>query len=224
MKPLEARGLHRFYRRGGNEVGALLDVTLTCAAGETVAVTGPSGSGKSTLLGLLAGLDDPDGGSVRVNGQLLSHQSPAVSARLRAQHIGVLTQSSGLLSHLSVLENVHFAASLRNGSGPTPDELLDALGLKAVRRANPRTLSGGETARAGLAVALAGAPAVLLADEPTAEVSSDEEDTILDLLQQWRPHGGATVIVTHSAAVASHADRIVHLTDGRLDPSARAVA
>ena len=106
MKPLEARGLHRFYRRGGNEVGALLDVSLACEVGETVAVTGPSGSGKSTLLGLLAGLDNPDGGAVHVAGQRMSHQSPAVAARLRARHVGVLTQSSGLLGHLTVLENV----------------------------------------------------------------------------------------------------------------------
>ena len=220
MMPLEAHGLHRFYRRGGgNEVAALLDVSLTCAAGETVAVTGPSGSGKSTLLGLLAGLDDPDGGAVHVAGHRLSHQNPAVSARLRARHIGVLTQSSGLLGHLSVLENVRFAASLRAGSGPDPEELLDALGLSAVQRATTRTLSGGETARAGLAVALAGAPAVLLADEPTAEVSSTEEDTILDLLRQWLPAAGATVIVTHSATVAAYADRVVHLTDGRIDQS-----
>ena len=219
MMPLEAHGLHRFYRRGGNEVAALLDVSLTCAEGETVAVTGPSGSGKSTLLGLLAGLDDPDGGAVHVVGQRLSHQSPAVSARLRARHIGVLTQSSGLLGHLSLLENVRFAASLRAGSGPAPEELLDALGLSAVRHATTRTLSGGETARAGLAVALAGAPAVLLADEPTAEVSSTEENTILDLLRQWRPAAGATVIVTHSATVAAFADRVVHLTDGRIDQS-----
>lgn len=213
--PLVATGLHRFYRRGGNEVGALLDVTLHCEAGETVAVTGPSGSGKSTLLGLLAGLDDPDGGSVHVVGERLSHQSPTFAARLRARHIGVLTQSSGLLGHLDVLENVRFAASFRAGGGPRPEELLDALGLHAVRRSTVRTLSGGETARAGLAVALAGAPAVLLADEPTAEVSSSEEDTILSLLQQWRPRNGATVIVTHSAGVAAHADRVVHLTDGR---------
>lgn len=216
MKPLEARGLHRFYRRGGNEVGALLDVSLACEAGETVAVTGPSGSGKSTLLGLLAGLDNPDGGAVHVAGQRMSHQSPAVAARLRARHVGVLTQSSGLLGHLTVLENVRFAASLRAGSGPSPEELVEGLGLRAVRRCTPRTLSGGETARAGLAVALAGAPAVLLADEPTAEVSSDEERTILDLLRQWRPRDGATVIVTHAAPVAAHADRIVHLVDGRV--------
>ncbi len=216
MRPLEARGLHRFYRRGENEVAALLDVSLTCGPGETVAVTGPSGSGKSTLLGLLAGLDDPDGGAVHVNGEQISHQSPSGAAGIRARQVGVLTQGSGLLGHLTVLENVRFAAGLRPGAGPTPDELVDGLGLHAVRRSVPRTLSGGETARAGLAVALAGSPAVLLADEPTAEVSNAEENTILELLTQWRPQDGATVIVTHSAAVASHADRIVHLLDGRI--------
>jgi putative ABC transport system ATP-binding protein len=215
MIPLAAHGLHRFYRRGGSEVAALLDVSLTCRAGETVAVTGPSGSGKSTLLGLLAGLDDPDGGAVHIAGRRLSHQSPAAAARLRARHIGILTQSSGLLGHLSVVENVRFAAGLRAGGGLSPEELIDALGLGAVRRSTTRTLSGGETARAGLAVALAGAPAVLLADEPTAEVSAEEEHTILDLLRQLRPQDGATVIVTHSDVVAARADRIVHLIDGR---------
>lgn len=215
--PLEAVGLHRFYRRGEVEVAALKDVSLTCEAGETVAVTGPSGSGKSTLLGLLAGLDDPDGGVVRVAGQRLSHQRAAVSARLRARSVGVLTQASGLLAHLDVLANVRFAAGLRGGGGggPTPEELVDGLGLAAVRHASPRTLSGGETARAGLAVALAGAPVLLLADEPTAEVSSAEERTVLGLLRTWRPPGSATVIVTHSATVAGHADRTVHLVDGR---------
>lgn len=215
MNPLEAHGLHRFYRRGDTEVAALLDVGVSCEPGETVAVTGPSGSGKSTLLGLLAGLDDPDGGAVHVAGQLLSHQGPAASARLRAQHIGVLTQANGLLGHLTVLENVQLAASLRRGTGPSPQELLEGLGLTAVLHATPRTLSGGETARASLAAALVGSPAVLLADEPTAEVSNDEEDTVLGLLTQWRPAQGATVIVTHSAAVAAHADRVVHLIDGR---------
>jgi putative ABC transport system ATP-binding protein len=216
VTPLEARGLHRFYRRGDTEVPALLDVSLRCAAGETVAVTGPSGSGKSTLLGLLAGLDDPDGGVVHVAGRRLSHQSPAVAARLRARHIGMLTQVNGLFGHLSLLDNVRFAATLSRNAGPQPAELIDALGLRAVRNNTARTLSGGETARAGLAVALAGQPMVLLADEPTAEVSADEEATILQLLGQWRPHDGATVIVTHSPAVAAHADRIVHLIDGRV--------
>jgi putative ABC transport system ATP-binding protein len=214
--PLEARGLHRFYRRGGTEIPALLDVSLSCRAGETVAVTGPSGSGKSTLLGLLAGLEEPDGGAVLVAGRRLSHQPSAVAARLRAGHIGILTQSSGLFGHLSVQENVRFAASLGRSGGPTPADLIEGLGLRAVRHSTTRTLSGGETARAGLAVALAGAPTVLLADEPTAEVSKDEEDTILHLLGTWRPRDGATVIVTHSPAVAARADRVVHLIDGRV--------
>ncbi|MEO5610566.1 MAG: ATP-binding cassette domain-containing protein [Ornithinibacter sp.] len=214
--PLEAVGLHRFYRRGETEVAALKDVSLICRAGETVAVTGPSGSGKSTLLGLLAGLDDPDGGLVLVAGERLSHRRAAASARLRARSVGVLTQASGLLAHLDVLENVRFAAGLRGSEGPSPEELVDGLGLGAVRRASPHTLSGGETARAGLAVALAGAPVLLLADEPTAEVSSTEEHTVLELLRSWRPPGSATVIVTHSAAVARHADRTVHLVDGSI--------
>ncbi|BFU47784.1 ABC transporter ATP-binding protein [Krasilnikovia sp. MM14-A1004] len=216
MTPLEARGLHRFYRRGDTEIPALKDVSVVCAAGETVAVTGPSGSGKSTLLSLLAGLDDPDGGSVHVAGQRLSHRSPAAAARIRAEHVGILTQSSGLLGHLNVRENIQLAASLGRPGGPSPAELIDGLGLATVRRSMPRTLSGGETARAGLAVALAGSPTLLLADEPTAEVSRDEESTILDLIGTWRPRDGAAVIVTHSPAVAAHADRVLHLVDGRL--------
>ena len=216
MTPIEARGLHRFYRRGDTEIAALLDVSISCVAGETVAVTGPSGSGKSTLLGLLAGLDDPDGGTVRVAGERLSHRSPAAASRLRSRHIGILTQQNGLLGHLTVQENVRFAASIAGPGGPPPAELITSLGLDAVRHSTPRTLSGGETARAGLAVALTGSPTVLLADEPTAEVSTDEEHAILDLLDRWRPRDGATVIVTHSEVVAARADRVIHLVDGRV--------
>lgn len=221
MSPLEARGLHRFYRRGDGEVAALLDLSFSCSAGELVAVTGPSGSGKSTLLGLLAGLDDPDGGQVLIAGERISHLGQGAAARLRARRIGVMTQAASLLGHLTVLQNVRLALSLRErggnvGSGPSPEELLDGLGLGAVLRARPGTLSGGETARAGLAVALAGAPDVLLADEPTAEVSSEEEQQVLDLLVTWRPASGATVLVTHSDTVAARADRVLRLADGRL--------
>jgi putative ABC transport system ATP-binding protein len=221
VRPLEADGLHRFYRSGDVEVAALRDVSVHCDLGECVAVVGPSGSGKSTLLALLAGLDDPDGGVVRVSGQRLSHLPPRASARLRAREVGILTQGGGLLPHLSVLENVEFAATLRGGrpvgcSGPDPVALVDGLGLGAVRGARPQTLSGGETARAGLAVALAGSPSVLLADEPTAEVSAAEEEPLLDLLARWRPAEGALVLVTHSPAVARRADRVLRLVDGRL--------
>ena len=216
MTPLVALGLHRFFRRGEVEVPALLDVSLTCEPGELVAVTGPSGSGKSTLLSLLCGLDHPDGGSVHVAGQRLSHLDPTSAARLRARHIGVLTQANGLLRHLTVLDNVRLAEDLRRGTGPTAVELLDGLGLSDVARSLPRTLSGGETARAGLAVALAGAPTVLLADEPTAEVSAAEEHSVLQLIARWRPLDGATVLITHSPEVARVADRRIALLDGRV--------
>ena len=215
---LEARGLHRFFRRGGEEVAALRDVSITLIPGEIVAIVGPSGSGKSTLLNMLAGLDDPDGGSVRVAGRQLSHEPASVQARMRAELIGVLTQTSGLVEHLDVLENLRLAASFRS-SPPSTQELRSLLcdvQLGQHAHARPSTLSGGETARANLAVALAGAPRLLLADEPTAEVSTAEEASLLQLLRVLQPQDGATLLVTHSPAVAEAADRVVHLLDGRV--------
>jgi putative ABC transport system ATP-binding protein len=220
---LEARGLHRFFRRGDQEIAALRDVTFNAHPGEVLAIVGPSGSGKSTLLNLLAGLDDPDGGSIWIDGTRFSHRGPLTQARLRGQYIGVLTQASGLIEHLSVLGNVRLAASLRprpsaanRRKSTTPRALLDAVGLQARHAARPSTLSGGETARANLAVALAGDPLILLADEPTAEVSRSEEAALLGLLREERPKAGATVIVTHSRAVAESADRLLSMTDGKL--------
>ncbi|MCW2761523.1 MAG: transporter ATP-binding protein [Marmoricola sp.] len=214
---LEAHGLHRFFRRGGEEIAALRDVSLTLHPGEIVAVVGPSGSGKSTLLNLLAGLDDPDGGTVQVDGHQLSHQSATLQARLRGQLIGVLTQASGLVEHLDVLGNLRLAASFRPGRTPIADlrTLLSAVQLTDRAGARPSTLSGGETARANLAVALAGGPRLLLADEPTAEVSTAEEAVLLDLLRELQPLDGATVLVTHSTVVADAADRVLHLVDGK---------
>ncbi len=214
---LEAHGLHRFFRRGGEEVAALRDVSLTLVPGELVAVVGPSGSGKSTLLNLLAGLDDPDGGSVRVAGTQLSHEPANVQARVRGRLIGVLTQTSGLVEHLDVLDNLRLAASFRPTRVSTVDlgALLESVLLTHRAHARPSTLSGGETARANLAVALAGGPRLLLADEPTAEVSTAEESTLLDLLRALQPSEGATLVVTHSPAVARAADRTLHLVDGR---------
>jgi putative ABC transport system ATP-binding protein len=193
-------------------------VSLALSPGEILAVVGPSGSGKSTLLNLLAGLDDPDGGTVRVAGRQLSHEPATVQARTRGQLIGVLTQGSGLVEHLDVLGNLRLAASFRPRPSSTHEleVLLDAVQLTTRARSRPSTLSGGETARANLAVALAGAPRVLLADEPTAEVSTAEESTLLALLRELQPRDGASVLVTHSVAVADAADRVLHLVDGRL--------
>jgi putative ABC transport system ATP-binding protein len=214
---IEAQGLHRFYRRGDEEVAALLDVSLTVEPGELVAVRGASGSGKSTLLVLLAGLDEPDGGAVYIGGRRISHHGGRDRAELRRRFVGVLTQTSGLVGHLSVRDNVDVARRLRGGDGTTSaDELIDAVGLASRAGAYPPQLSGGETARAGLAVALAGAPLVLLADEPTAEVSWAEETDLLRLVRELRPEQGGTVVVTHSNAVAEAADRVLDLHEGRL--------
>lgn len=215
---LEARGLHRFFRRGGEEVAALRDVSVTIAPGEMVAVMGPSGSGKSTLLNLLAGLDDPDGGSVRVVGRQLSHEQASTQSRLRGWFIGVLTQTSGLVEHLDVLDNLRLAGSFRERTPSTAEleALLDDVHLADRRHGRPSTLSGGETARANLAVALTGAHRLLLADEPTAEVSAGEEASLLHLLRSLRGDDQGALVVTHSAAVAAAADRVIHLVDGRV--------
>jgi putative ABC transport system ATP-binding protein len=214
---LEAGGLHRFFRRGGEEVAALRDVSVTLMAGELVAVMGPSGSGKSTLLNLLSGLDDPDGGTVRVAGEQLSHRPAGAQARLRGRLIGILTQASGLVEHLDLVGNLRLAASFRTKRplGRELDRLLTDVRLGDRGHSRPSTLSGGETARANLAVALAGGPRLLLADEPTAEVSSEEEAVILKLLRSLLPADGATLLVTHSPAVAHAADRVIRLVDGR---------
>ena len=216
---LEVRGLHRFFRRGGEEVAALRDVSFAVMPGEFVAVRGPSGSGKSTLLALLAGLDRPDAGEVRVNDVVVNHRDAADPATVRRTSTGLLPQSGGLVEHLRVADNLRLVARVR-GRSVDVLELLNAVGLAHRMRAWPSELSGGETARAGLAVALVGDPALLLADEPTAEVSSEEERALLTLLRRTRAAPSATVVVTHSDAVAAAADRVLTLNGGRLTESA----
>jgi putative ABC transport system ATP-binding protein len=216
---LEARNLYRFFHAGDEETLALQGVSLTVCRGELVAVVGPSGSGKSTLLACLAGLDEPDGGRVMVEGRRLSRRSEAERAALRAGRIGVLFQAGNLLDHLTVAQNVVLVQRVAGRPSPTrAAALLDALGLARRADARPGELSGGETARAGLAVALANDPAVVLADEPTGELDSASEALVLDLLQARAAAGGAVVVATHSPAVAAVAARTVHLEDGRVLP------
>jgi putative ABC transport system ATP-binding protein len=214
---LEATDLYRFFHAGDEETLALRGVSLRVDAGELVAVTGPSGSGKSTLLACLAGLDEPDGGMVRVAGAVVSRRPEPDQAALRARHIGMLFQSANLLEHLTVDQNITLAQRL----GGTPDAdrrvaLLADLGLAARGHAYPSQLSGGEAARAGLAVALANDPTVVLADEPTGEVDATTEQHVLAMLRRRARAGGAVVVVTHSPAVAAAADRTIALADGRV--------
>ena len=212
---VEATDLFRFYHSGDEETLALRGVSLVVRSGELVAVVGPSGSGKSTLLACLAGLDDPDGGVVRVRGERLSRRSEADRARMRASSMGILLQSGNLLEHLSVIENVELAQSLAVGAPARPGrELLASVGLFDKVHARPSRLSGGQAARAGLAAALASAPPILLADEPSGEVDSANERDIVALLLAEAARGTAVLVVTHSDRVAAAATRVVHLLDG----------
>lgn len=225
VSALEARSLYRFFRAGEEETLALQGVSLRVAPGEVLAVAGPSGSGKSTLLACLAGLDEPSGGAVWVAGQRISHQPEAIRAGLRARHVGVLFQAGNLFAHLTVRDNVRIAQSLappREGRSGTSEhavdvgELLGSLGIGTRGGAYPSQLSGGEAARAGLAVALANSPAVLLADEPSGELDSETEERLLALLAGRAKAGVAVVIASHSPAVLRIADRLIRLADGRV--------
>jgi putative ABC transport system ATP-binding protein len=212
---LQAKSLYRFFRAGDEETLALRGVSLDVQAGQFVALVGPSGSGKSTLMSCLAGIDEPDGGTVVVSDHRMSHQSEPVRAQLRARRIGLLFQSANLIVHLSVRDNVRLAQRLAN-SKERPDiaELLTSLGIGSRSGAYPGQLSGGETARAGLAVALANRPAVLLADEPTGELDAQTEQQVLQLLSALAAAGVAILVASHSPAVAAAADRVITLTDG----------
>lgn len=214
---LQAENLYRFFHAGDEETLALRGVSLEVDGGEMVAVTGPSGSGKSTLLSCLAGLDEPDGGTVRVAGSRMSRQGEAERGRLRARHIGMLFQSTNLIGHLSVEANVALVRRLAgDAAGNASADLLERVGIGDRRAARPSQLSGGELARAGLAVALANDPEGVLCDEPTGELDEVSAAGVLDLLRERCQEGSAVVIVSHDPGIAAAADRVIALRDGNV--------
>lgn len=214
---LQARDLYRFFHTGHEEVLALRGVSLTVLPGEIVAVMGPSGSGKSTLLNCLTGLDEPDAGLVTIGEARLSRESEATRAAIRARYLGILMQSGNLFAHLTVTENIRLQMLLgKVEDAARPDELLESVGLAHRGAARMTQLSGGETARAGLAVALACNPPILIADEPTAEVDAGTEARLMARFEARRAAGQATLIATHSAALAGRADRILLMKDGAI--------
>ncbi|MFL5767493.1 MAG: ABC transporter ATP-binding protein [Actinomycetota bacterium] len=215
---LDARDLYRFFHAGDDEIFALRGVSVAVAPKELVAIMGPSGSGKSTLLSCLAGLDEPDGGSVEIAGQRITRRGESRTAAVRARSVGMLSQSGNLLQHLTVAQNLRAAAALAGGTGrsPLPESALSAVGLAERATAYPSTLSGGEATRVALAVALIGDPPVLLADEPTGELDGAAEADVLRLVRDRCDSGTAAIVVTHSVQVASVADRVLHLDDGTL--------
>lgn len=213
MAAIKAKSLYRFYHQGDDETQALRGVDLTLELGEFVALVGPSGSGKSSLIACLAGLDEPDGGVVEIMGARMSHRPEAVRTHLRGHHIGMVMQTGNLVDHLSVTDNIGLSQWL-NGRGTPASELLEMVGLSHRARAWPAELSGGEAARVALCVALAASPAIIICDEPTAEVDAAAEGAILSLLNARRATGAAILVATHSAALAAKADRTITLRDG----------
>ncbi|MDR3470385.1 MAG: ABC transporter ATP-binding protein [Devosia sp.] len=215
MPSIRAERLYKFFHAGEVETIALRGVSLSIEPGEFVALVGPSGSGKSTLLSCLAGLEEPDGGLVDLMDERMSHRSEAERTVIRGRHLGIIMQSGNLFDHLTLRENVAFERHLMR-SDANVVALLSSVGLAARANARPSQLSGGEAARAAVCVALAGRPAVLLCDEPTAEVDHDNEGTIIALLKEQTQRDIAVLVATHSAYVASQADRVVTMRDGAL--------
>jgi putative ABC transport system ATP-binding protein len=214
---VEARELYRFFHAGDDEVLALRGVSLAARAGELVAVLGPSGSGKSTLLGCLSGLEEPDGGSVRIGGTVMSRRPGSERAELRARHIGIVLQTGNLIEHLKLSANLKVAHKLARGRDrPDVEGALSRVGLAGRAAAYPAQLSGGEAVRAGLAVAMINRPPLVIADEPTAEVDRATEDRLLALLRAEADRGTALIVATHSPNVAGAADRVLTMVDGRI--------
>ena len=217
---IELRQLTRRLPSGDRELTILDHVDLAIRPGEFVAVLGPSGSGKSTLLALMAGLDRPTSGEIRIDGAPIQAMSEDQLALLRRQKIGFVFQSFQLLSNLTARENVLLPIELLGLPDPFArvDELLAAVGLADRGHHYPSQLSGGEQQRVALARAFAARPPILLADEPTGNLDGATGRRVLELLTELRAREGTTlVLVTHDPAVAALAGRQIHLRDGRVE-------
>jgi putative ABC transport system ATP-binding protein len=223
MNAIEARDVHKQITVGGRDgatLSILRGVDLTVAAGESVAILGASGSGKTTLLSLLAGLDLPTRGEIRIDGQALHALDEDARAGLRAGRVGFVFQSFQLLAGFNALENVMLAAELAGDAraADSAREILGQVGLGERLRHAPHQLSGGEQQRVAIARAFASRPKILFADEPTGNLDIETGAHIIDLLfELTRARGTTLVLVTHDAALAERCDRVLTLRDGVLD-------
>lgn len=220
---LTARGVRRTFDADTAPVRALRGVDLTVAPGEVVAVTGPSGCGKSTLLDVVAGLERPDSGWIEVAGARLHEMSDDDRAVHRRRHVGIVFQFFNLVDGMSALDNVALAAlvagSPRRDAIDRAHEVLDLLGLLDKAATVPSALSGGQRQRLAIARALVNQPSILLADEPTGALDSDSGLEVMDLFRRIGADGQTILLVTHDPAVASRADRVVRMRDGRIGDS-----
>jgi len=221
MSPaIELRRVSKIYGEGPTEVRALWGVDLSVVAGELVAIMGPSGSGKSTLLTIAGTLEDPTSGEVRIDGVDVSGMSRNDRARMRRRQIGYVFQDFNLLAGLTAVENVALPLEL-DGVGSkrareTAHEALERMGLVDKVGRFPDDLSGGERQRVAIARAVVGDRRVLFADEPTGALDSVNGESVMRMLSAASHRGVAGLVVTHDAQLASWADRVVFLRDGRV--------
>lgn len=217
---VEMEHVWRTYQVGDEDVVALRDATVAIDPGQFVAVVGPSGSGKSTFLQLVGLLDSPSAGEVRFDGRDVGSLDDAARTRIRLDSLGFVFQRFHLLNQLSALDNVMLpmeAAGLAfDARHSRAVELLNQVGLADRLRFKPPQLSGGQRQRVAVARAVANAPDVLLADEPTGELHSDDKARVLELFQTLNHQGRTVVIVTHDPDVAAVAHRRIEIHDGNL--------
>jgi putative ABC transport system ATP-binding protein len=217
----QLRGVEKVFRRGSEDISVLHSLNLDIAKGEFLALMGPSGSGKSTLLNLLAGLDRPTSGTINIGGQAIESLSRRNLARWRSRHVGFVFQFYNLLPVLSAERNVELPLLLTNLSSSERrrhvESALSIVGLQHRAKHTPRTLSGGEQQRVGIARAIVTDPTLILADEPTGDLDRKTGDGILDLLEALKQdHGKTIIMVTHDPHAAARASRRLYLLDGQL--------
>lgn len=222
MSILEVDAVQKIYttRFGGNQVQALSNVSFTVEEGEYVAIMGESGSGKTTLLNILAALDKPTSGSVRLDGKDLSKIKESAVAVFRREHLGFVFQEFNLLDTFSLEDNIYLPLVL---SGKKPSEMkkritpiAEQLGISDILKKYPYEVSGGQKQRAAVARALITHPRIILADEPTGALDSKSTDELLKLFGQINRNGQTILMVTHSVKAASHAGRVLFIKDGEV--------
>ncbi|MGE3806996.1 MAG: ABC transporter ATP-binding protein [Gemmataceae bacterium] len=216
-----ARGVHKSYQSGGIATPILENAGLGIARGEIVFLVGPSGSGKTTLLSILGCILRPDQGSVQILDQEVTRLSPKQLTRFRCRHLGFIFQTFNLFPTLSALDNVLMTLVMRRWTTSAARvralEVLAQVGLKERAHLSPARLSTGECQRVAIARALANQPAILLADEPTASLDTDNGQSVMQLLTRLvRERGMTLIVVTHDNRIFPYADRIVHLENRRL--------
>ena len=217
---IEIRDLKKVYHLGDVDVNALRGVNLSVNRGEFVCVVGPSGSGKSTLFHILGGLTPPTSGDIHIDGRDLLKMTEAERTNLRKRTVGFVFQKYNLLPTLTAEENIEVArdiAGRRHEKDAEFDEIVKLLGIEERLHHKPRALSGGEQQRVAIARAIVNRPAILLADEPTGNLDSENSHTVLTLLRSLNDRTGQTILmITHDLEAAAYGDRIVRMRDGRI--------